>query len=155
MMGIWCLGPRTNVTQAPVRTCWRFEILFWVFSKRYRLSLGSQQSSGAKNRAGGNYFSCRRPRDRLERLKWHCIFMIFTWFLHDVEQTNVFFINKITSKIMYFFSECRLSQKDAKLYACLISWLGACLQVRLRLPSLRTHFKHKTHTRFKQYIFYI
>ena len=51
---------------------------------------------------------------------------------------------------MYFFSECRLSQKDAKLYACLISWLEACLQVRLRLPSLRTcaaqHPPTHTHT---------
>ena len=58
---------------------------------------------------------------------------------------------------MYFFSENRLSQKDAKLYACLISWLGACLQVRLRLPSLRTRAAQhphtlqtqNTHTRFK------
>ena len=38
---------------------------------------------------------------------------------------------------MYFFSENRLSQKDAKLYACLISWLGACLQVRC--PVWRLH----------------
>ena len=47
---------------------------------------------------------------------------------------------------MYFFPECRLSQKDAKLYACLISWLGACLQVRLRLPSLRTRAAQHPHT---------
>ena len=50
------------------QSSWRFKILFWVFSKRYRLQLGLTSSSGAKNRAGGNYFSCPRPRDRLERL---------------------------------------------------------------------------------------
>ena len=72
--------------------------------------------------------------------------MIVRCFLHDFNQNNVFFINKITSKIRYSFSECRLSQKDAKLYACLVSWLGACLQERLRLPSLRTRAAQHPHT---------
>ena len=44
-----------------------------------------------------------------------------------------------------------------RIFACLISWLGACLQVRLRLPSLRTRAAQhphtlqtqNTHTRFK------
>ncbi len=40
-----------------------------------------------------------------------------------------------------FFLESRPSQKDAKLYACLISWLGACLQVwRVQLAK-----EHNTH----------
>ncbi len=47
--------------------------------------------------------------------------------------------------------------KAAELFACLISWLGACLGVRcpvwrLRLPSLRTRAPHKRaqHTRATQ-----
>ena len=45
-------------------------------------------------------------------------------------------------------------QKDAKLYACLISWLGACLQVwRLQLTkehSTRAPHKRAQHTRATQ-----
>ena len=33
-----------------------------------------------------------------------------------------------------------------RIFACLISWLGACLQVRLRLPSLRTRAAQHPHT---------
>ena len=48
---------------------------------------------------------------------------------------------------MYFFSENRLSQKDAKLYACLISWLGACLQVRCPVWRLHVQLKKEHSTR--------
>ena len=60
-----------------------------------------------------------------------------------------FSIKKNTSTLRYFLSRIP-PQKDAKLYACLISWLGACLQVRCPVWRLQLTKEHNTRTPHKR-----
>ena len=59
-------------------------------------------------------------------------------------------ISYLPPKYRSLFSENRLSQKDAKLYACLISWLGACLQVRCPVWRLQLTKEHSTRAPHKR-----